>query len=114
MIGVVEGIGNECYGCKGRDGYVKRVIAKRKPVLECLIFYDRLIFRAEDFRQETHARLRKDNSYETQPKGPCAKRFAEIIGNARAERVRQRGEEEMERMGKFQKVGNHLLVVSNW
>jgi hypothetical protein len=95
MLVMIKNERNDSVDRESRDGNIEGVIAKRKPVFTRLIFEDRLVIRAKDFCEQVHARLREKDSDKTEPKGIDPKRFAQIISNARAKEVCERGEEQM-------------------
>ena len=78
-------------------------------MLGSFIFDKWFVVRTKDFSEETHAQLRKEDSYESQPEYYALKRLAKIGRDTRAERISQRGEEEMERAGEFDQ-----LTISNF
>jgi hypothetical protein len=53
--------------------------------------------------------LGKENGHKPQPKGIRTERFAEIAGNARAEEIGQRGEEQVERASKAEEVSQFTI-----
>jgi hypothetical protein len=55
--------------------------------------------------------LRKKDSNKSKPKGVCTERFTQVIGNARAEEIGQRGEQEVERAGETKEVSQ--FIISN-
>jgi len=63
----------------------------------CFVFSERFDVETKYFGQERHAQLGKKGGDHPQPKGSREEGLAEVVGNARAKRVGQRGQEEVER-----------------
>src|SRR6266540_4270094 len=100
---MIVGIKNECdhcIGCQRCNRNVKRVVAKGESLFASLTIDDGFITRTKHFCQKIHAGLGKKNGNESETERVRAKWFAKIIGNAGAEEIRQRCEEEVERAGK--------------
>jgi hypothetical protein len=101
---------NKCdYGIcsEGRNRNIQGVITKDQSSAARLIFGKRLQVESKDFRQQAHADLGQKRACQTKPKRICAEWFAEIIGDARAEREGQRGEENVERTGKAEECSQN-------
>jgi hypothetical protein len=80
-----------------RQRCVKNIVAEDLSFGASLVFEQRFDVETKHFGKETHRRLREENCEQAQPKRTREERFAEVIGDARAEGVGQRGEEEVER-----------------
>lgn len=91
------------------DRNVQGVIAKRQAVFAALPFNDCFRDRPEYFGQEIHACLRKQDGDQAKPERISAKRFAEIIRDARTEKIGQCGQQEVERMGKAEEVFQFMI-----
>lgn len=67
----------------------------------CFVFCERLNVEAEDLGQEGHGQLCEEDSQHPKPEGTGAEGLAEVVGDAGAEGVGQRGEEEVEGAEEF-------------
>ncbi len=101
MLIVEKQEGKDGTGGKESDGDIKQVAAQFNAPRTRFVLEDWLVFRAKYLRKQIHARLRKDDDHKAKPEGFCAERFTEIIGDADAEQIGQRGKQEMERTGEF-------------
>jgi hypothetical protein len=57
--------------------------------------------RTKDFGKQGHAQLREENTRKTERENDRLERFPKVGRDARAEGIRQRGEEEVEGAGKL-------------
>lgn len=71
------------------------------PFSSGFVFGERFNVEAENFGEDGHSQLGEDDSEKPKPEGSGAEGSAEVISNARAEGVGQRGEEKVERTGEF-------------
>lgn len=112
---------NDRVDCERGNGNIQRVVAESLFFFGSLVFNERFVVRTKNFGKQIHAGLRENDLDETKPKQIEVKRLTEIIGNARAENIRQRGEEEMERAGKadnvfqcFDTFGQHKFTICDF
>ncbi len=75
-------------------------------MLRGFAFNQRLIVRAKNFCKQGHAQLREEDTCKSKRKWQRLKGFAKIGRDACAEGVRQRGEQEVQGTGEFEK-GSH-------
>ena len=69
---------------------------------------DGFINGAKNFNQQVHTELGKQDAEQTKPKGGRELRLAQKMRDSSAEKIRERGEKQMERTGKA-KEGNKTL-----
>lgn len=81
------------------DGNIQQVVAKDLFLPGGFACDERFVVRTENFAQECHARLRQQDASQPEGKDHRLEGFSQIGGDACAEEVRQRGEEEVERAG---------------
>ena len=104
---VIRGIENKCdHGIcsQRRNRKIKRIIPQYQAILAALPIDDRFIVRAEYFCQQVHAGLCQQASDQPQPKRVETKGLAEVVGNTRAEKIRQRGEKQVKRAGETEEI----------
>lgn len=101
VVGIEENVGDHGNGRKRRHRNIQGVIAYDDLIGAGFVFDERLVMRTIHFRQKVQRHLQQENHHEAQPERIRAKRFAEVIGKARAKGIGQRGEEEQERAEEF-------------
>lgn len=96
---LIEKVRNEGDRRERSDGDIQGIITERQPIFARFTFLKRFHIEAEDFRQQVHAHLGKEDTKESQPEEIGLESLAEVIGNARTEEIRQRGKEKSDGTG---------------
>lgn len=102
LIGGKQRIEDEREGSEGAKRKIEQVVAQGLALAAGLTFGKWFDVEAEDFGQERHGQLGKQDAQQPQPEGTGAEGLAEVVGDAGAEGVGQRGEEQVEGAEEFQ------------
>ena len=104
MMIIVKKQSNDRIGCERGDRNIKSIVAQERPLPAALTFDERFVLWAKHFCQQVHTGLGEKDGNQAQPERVGPKWFAEVVRNAGAEEVRQRGEKKMKGTGEAEKI----------